>query len=169
MPQLPGYGQAKVLHHLADFLLLTRKGTASGGQFGWGGTPSKGKQGRPMLSSFRSEIGSRGLITNAGLTVFRKAWNAETKVGYNEHCCLVDRGTICQTSYPGGNRLVAGESTHRPRGLVHRCRLGTSWSCRSGQGLGCSSIKVPHELGSVRRETVRQYLLEVLFLESKDL
>lgn len=47
------------------------------------------------------------------------------------------------------------ECINRPRGLVHRCRLGTSWSCRSGQGLGCSSIKVPHELGSVRRETVR--------------
>lgn len=26
---------------------------------------------------------------------------------------------------------------------------------KTRQGLGCSSIKVPHELGSVRRETVR--------------
>lgn len=29
------------------------------------------------------------------------------------------------------------------------------------QGLGCSSIKDLHELGSVRRETVRQYLFGV--------
>lgn len=81
---LPGAVEAKVLHHLADLVLLTRKRTASGGYFGWGGTPSIDKQGCPMLCSFRSEIGSRGLKTNAGLTVSLKAWDADTKVGLNE-------------------------------------------------------------------------------------
>ena len=46
-------------------------------------------------------------------------------------------------------------NTHRPRGLVHRCRLRSSWWCISHQRLGCSSIKDLHELGSERRETVR--------------
>ncbi len=64
-----------------------------------------------MFCSFRSEIGSRGLKTNAGLTVFLTVWNAETKVGLNEPRRSLDESSSCQTSYPGGNRLVAGEST----------------------------------------------------------
>lgn len=36
-----------------------------------------------------------------------------------------------------------GSRINRPRGLVHRYRLGLSWRCRSRQGLGCSSIKKP--------------------------
>ena len=34
-----------------------------------------------------------------------------------------------------------------------RCRLVTSWGCSRSQGLGCSPIKVAHELGSERRLT----------------
>jgi hypothetical protein len=56
-----------------------------------------------------SEIHRQGLKTNAGLTVSLKAWDAETKVGLNEPWYPFDEGPSCQTSYPGGNRLVAGE------------------------------------------------------------
>jgi hypothetical protein len=35
------------------------RGTAIGGQFGWGGTPLKKYQWRPKVGSIRSEIGSR--------------------------------------------------------------------------------------------------------------
>src|SRR3989344_8595987 len=142
-----------------------------------------------MFCLVGSEIRREGLKTNAGLTVSLKAWDAETKVGLNEPWYLFDEGPSCQTSYPGGNRLVAGErrkfsdffamrfelrpivsteiisrntpklsmeaeammglssckrgsmgnfcsNTHRPRGLVHRCRLRSSWRCRSRQWLG---------------------------------
>ena len=36
-----------------------------------------------------------------------------------------------------------------------RCRLITTWSGSTFQGLGCSPIKVVRELGSERRKTVR--------------
>ena len=48
--------------------------------------------------------------------------------------------------------VIGVRSTYRPRGLVHRCRLRSSWRCRSRQWLGCSSIKDLHELGSERRD-----------------
>src|SRR2546430_16505380 len=57
--------------------------------------------------------------------------------------------------YAGDNRLIAPESSHRRRGLAPRCRLITSWGWRRSQGSGCSPVKVEHELGSERRETVR--------------
>jgi hypothetical protein len=114
-----------------------------------------------MLCLDGSEIRRQGLKTNAGLTESLSAWDSEKKFGLNELWYSINWSPNCQTSYPGGNRLVAGESTHRPRGLVHRCRPKSSWWCRSHQRLGCSSIKDLHELGSVRRETVRQYLLGV--------
>ena len=46
------------------------------------------------------------------------------------------------------------ESSYRRGRLAPRCRLFTSWSCRRFQGFGCSPIKVEHELGLERRETV---------------
>ena len=78
-----------------------------------------------------------------------------TKVGLSEPQCFRGESLCCQKSYPGDNRLVPSESTYRPRRLEPRCRLFPSWSCRSGQGCGCSPVKGNRELGSVRRETVR--------------
>src|SRR5918993_243759 len=57
--------------------------------------------------------------------------------------------------YAGDNRLIAPESSHRRGGLAPRCRLITSWGWRRSQGSGCSPVKVVHELGLERRETVR--------------
>jgi len=57
--------------------------------------------------------------------------------------------------YAGDNRLMALERPYRWSSLVPRCRLITSWRGRRFQGFGCSPIKVVHELGSERRETVR--------------
>ena len=72
-------------------------------------------------------------------------------------------------SYSGDNRVVAPESSHRRRGLLHRCRLYLSWKCRNieeqvlrnrvlrtvgFQGCGCSPIKRYRELGSERCEAV---------------
>ena len=73
-----------------------------------------------MFNLEGSEILRKGTKTNVGLTAFLTKSNAETKVGLNEPWKPIDEGPSCQTSYPGGNRLVAGESTHRPRGLVFR-------------------------------------------------
>lgn len=67
----------------------------------------------------------------------------------------LDGGWKRQKNYPGDNRLVAGESSHRPRGSVPRCRLFLSWPCIRGQGWGCSPIKRDRELGLDRRETGR--------------
>ncbi len=66
-------------------------------------------------------------------------------------------GSVTQTdkSYPGDNRLIAPNSSHRRRCLAPRCRLITSWRGSTFQGFGCSPIKVVRELGSERRETVR--------------
>src|SRR5262249_1480348 len=58
-------------------------------------------------------------------------------------------------SYPGDNRLIAPNSSHRRRGLAPRCRLVLSWRGSTFQGFGCSPIKRVRELGSERRETVR--------------
>lgn len=77
-----------------------------------------------------------------------------TKVGLSEPLSPLGEGQSCQKSYPGDNRLVPGESTHRPRRLEPRCRLFPSWLCRSSQGCGCSPVKGNRELGSIRRETV---------------
>ena len=58
-------------------------------------------------------------------------------------------------SYPGDNRLIAPNSSHRRGSLAPRCRLITSWGWSRSQGFGCSPIKVVRELGLERRETVR--------------
>ena len=57
-------------------------------------------------------------------------------------------------SYPGDNRLIASNSSHRRRGLAPRCRLIASWRGSTFQGYGCSPFKAVRELGSKRRETV---------------
>ena len=89
---------------------------------------------------------------NRGLTNFGTSFNG---------------GPSCQTSYSGGNRFVASERSQRPGGLIHRYGPRISWLCTSSQGLDCSSIKILHELSSVRREAGRYYLLEVLVSEGK--
>ena len=62
-----------------------------------------------MLCLGGSEIRCKGLKTNAGLTESLTTWDSETKVGLNEPWYSVNWSPSCQTSYPGGNRLVAGE------------------------------------------------------------
>ena len=62
---------------------------------------------------------------------------------------------LCQRSYPGGNRIVAGESFLRPRRLFHRRQLMTSWPYIRGQGSVCSPVKAVREPGLERREPVR--------------
>ncbi len=86
---------------------------------------------------------------------------AGTKVGasdpLSEHLLFMVVVPAAQTdkSYPGDNRLIAPNSSHRRRCLAPRCRLITSWGRSLSQGFGCSPIKVVRELGSERRETVR--------------
>src|SRR6266542_3019816 len=51
------------------------------------------------------------------------------------------------------------DSLHRRRTAdTARCRLVASWGGSTSQGLGCSPIKAVRELGSERRETVRDEL-----------
>src|SRR5687767_15695649 len=57
--------------------------------------------------------------------------------------------------YARDNRLIESKSSYRRLGLAPRCRLITSWGWRRSQGSGCSPVKVVHELGLERRETVR--------------
>ena len=64
-----------------------------------------------MFNSGGSEILCRGTRINVGLTVLRKARSAGAKAGSSEPESPVDGDLVCQTSYPGGNRLVAGKST----------------------------------------------------------
>ncbi len=59
-------------------------GTAAGGWFDWGGTPSIKKQRRPKLNSSASEMRFRGLKTNVGLTVSLTKWEAGAKAWLNE-------------------------------------------------------------------------------------
>ena len=90
----------------------------------------------------------------------RSTFQSETKVGASDPLYVhlyMNVGSTAQTdkSYPGDNRLIAPNSSHRRRCLAPRCRLITSWGCIRSQGFGCSPIKVVRELGSERRETVR--------------
>ena len=90
----------------------------------------------------------------------RSTFQAETKVGASEPLYVhlyINVGLTAKTdkSYPGDNRLIAPNSSHRRRCLAPRCRLITSWRGSTFQGFGCSPIKVVRELGSERRETVR--------------
>ena len=90
----------------------------------------------------------------------RSTFQSETKVGASDPLYVhlyMNVGSTAQTdkSYPGDNRLIAPNSSHRRRCLAPRCRLITSWRGSTFQGFGCSPIKVVRELGSERRETVR--------------
>ena len=90
----------------------------------------------------------------------RSTFQSETKVGTSDPLYVhlyMNVGSTAQTdkSYPGDNRLIAPNSSHRRRCLAPRCRLITSWRGSTFQGFGCSPIKVVRELGSERRETVR--------------
>ena len=77
------------------------------------------------------------------------------KPGLAIHHVLTMWGWGGQESYRRDNRLVAGESTHRTRGLVPRCRLFPSGFCSRSQGWGCSPTNRERELGLDRRETGR--------------
>ena len=91
-----------------------------------------------------------------GCLTARPTSRAGTKVGLSDPAV---REWNCRRStdksYLGDNRLISPKSSHRRGGLAPRCRLITSWSGSTFQGLGCSPIKVVRELGSERRETVR--------------
>ena len=92
---------------------------------------------------------------------FAWLWNLQVKQGYNyiEHSDPIYfewkmyRST--DKRYAGDNRLMTLERSYLRGRLAPRCRLITSWGCRRSQGFGCSPIKVVHELGLERRETVR--------------
>ena len=89
----------------------------------------------------------------------RSTFQSETKVGASDPLYVhlyMNVGSTAQTdkSYPGDNRLIAPNSSHRRRCLAPRCRLITSWRGSTFQGFGCSPIKAARELGSERRETV---------------
>jgi hypothetical protein len=86
----------------------------------------------------------------------RQTCRTDTKVGLSDPVvCKWKCHRSTDKSYPGDNRLISPKSSHRRGGLAPRCRLITSWSGSTFQGLGCSPIKVVRELGSERRETVR--------------
>ena len=50
-------------------------------------------------------------------------------------CTPLVGSQILQKSYLGDNGVVAGESSYRPRTLLLRRRLGSSWACSSAQSL----------------------------------
>src|SRR2546423_9172533 len=58
---------------------------------------------------------------------------------------------LSDKSYPGDNRLIAPNSSHRRRCLAPRCRLISSWRGSTFQGSGCSPVKEVRELGSERK------------------
>src|SRR5882757_1153836 len=58
---------------------------------------------------------------------------------------------LSDKSYPGDNRLIAPNSSHRRRCLAPRCRLISSWRRSIFQGSGCSPVKEVRELGSERK------------------
>jgi len=60
------------------------------------------------------------------------------------------------------------ESSYRRGRLAPRCRLFTSWDWRWPQGFGCSPIKVEHELGLERRETVWSLSVIYVLLKLRD-
>ena len=86
----------------------------------------------------------------------RQACRTDAKAGLSDQAVSVWKGRrLTDKSYPGDNRLIPPNSSHRRWCLAPRCRLVTSWRRIRFQGLGCSPIKVARELGSERRETVR--------------
>ena len=142
-------------HFLSYRLPRANLGTGAGGQFGWGGTPLKRYQRGPKFGSSGSEIHWRGQGHKLDWLDLQTHGIQRRKSGLAIHDVPTIGGSWWQKNYPRDNRLVAGESSYRPRGLVPRCRLFPSWPCSRGQGWGCSPIKGEHELGLDRRETGR--------------
>ena len=128
--------------------------TVSGGQFDWGGRLLKsngGAQRFPQIGrkSIKECIGIRELdceTNKSSRYESRTKWSG----GWIWNC-----RRLTDKSYPGDNRLIPPNSSHRRWWLAPRCRLVTSWRWIRFQGLSCSLIKVARELGSERRETVR--------------
>ena len=126
----------------------------SAGQFDWGGRLPKcngGAQRFPqnVWKSFKECIGIRELDCE---TYKSSRYESRTKWsgGWKWNC-----RRLTDKSYPGDNRLIPPNSSHRRWCLAPRCRLVISWRWIRFQGLGCSPIKMARELGSERRETVR--------------
>ena len=114
--------------------------TVSGGQFDWGGRLPKSNGGAQRFP----QNGWKSFVECNG----RRELNCET---YKSSRCR----RLTDKSYPGDNRLIPPNSSHRRWCLAPRCRLVASWRWSRFQGLGCSPIKAARELGSERRETVR--------------
>ncbi len=132
----------------------TRWGTASAGQFVWGGSLLK----------------SNGGVQRLAYHGWKPWWKC---IRISQLDCETDRSSRYESrrkwsgpsgwkgvrstdkSYSGDNRLMGSKSSHRRSRLAPRCRLVASWGCSRSQGLGCSPIKAARELGSERRETVR--------------
>lgn len=83
----------------------------------------------------------KSVKAKACLTVFRRIRKAGVKAGFSEHLWLFNGAQVWQKRYLKDNRLVAPDSSHWRRGLVHRCRLFLSWWCSSHQGCRSSRIK----------------------------
>ena len=137
----------------SNLLLLTRRGTLSGGQFDWGGRLLKSNGGarwspQPDWKPGVECIGIRGLdceTYKSSRCESRPKWSGGP--AWKGHRSTDKR-------YSGDNRLIPPKSPYRRRSLAPRCRLITSWGWSRSQGFGCSPIKVVRELGSERRETV---------------
>ena len=126
----------------------------SAGQFDWGGRLPKCNGGaqrflQNVWKSFKECIGIRELDCE---TYKSSRYESRTKWsgGWKWNC-----RRLTDKSYPGDNRLIPPNSSHRRWCLAPRCRLVISWRWIRFQGLGCSPIKMARELGSERRETVR--------------
>ena len=126
----------------------------SGGQFDWGGRLPKSNGGAQRFP----QIGRKSIEECIGIRELNcetyKSSRCESRAkwsGGREWNCR----RLTDKSYPGDNRLIPPNSSHRRWCLAPRCRLVTSWRWSRFQGLGCSPIKVARELGSERRETVR--------------
>ena len=130
--------------------------------------------GHCLVGSFTGEVGSYNatephngwLILNgnqddsvkakASLTV-RPTSRTDTKVGASFPLSVhfmylrVVSAALSDKSYPGDNRLIAPNSSHRRRCLAPRCRLISSWGWSRSQGSGCSPVKEVRELGLERK------------------
>jgi hypothetical protein len=118
-----------------------------------------------VAEAFKGWLSSDGNRTDsasaeASLTV-RPTSQTDTKVGASFPLSVhfmylrVVSAALSDKSYPGDNRLIAPNSSHRRRCLAPRCRLISSWGWSRSQGSGCSPVKEVRELGLERRETVR--------------
>ena len=76
----------------------------------------------------------------------RSTFQSETKVGASDPLYVhlyMNVGSTAQTdkSYPGDNRLIAPNSSHRRRCLAPRCRLITSWRGSTFKGSAVRRLK----------------------------